>query len=106
MFYWGGGVSRRDNEYSSDPCCVDDGMTLIWPRLFDGTVLLVRLLPILPEGNIGRHCPPWCAGKASGCHAGISYSGWDSLPLNCLGNFPKECAYVKADALTSAALSN
>ncbi len=41
-FIGGGLVLRRDDEYSSDPCCVDDGMTLIWPRLFDGAVLLVR----------------------------------------------------------------
>ncbi len=67
---------------------------------------LWELLPTLPEGNIGRCCPPRCAGKASGCRAGISVSGWDSLPLSCPGNFPKECAYVKADALTSATLGD
>jgi hypothetical protein len=58
---------------------------------------------MLPEGNIVRRRPPRCAGKASGHRAGISVSGWDSLPLNCPGNFFKECAYVKADALDLAA---
>jgi hypothetical protein len=53
-FIGGGWVSRRDDEYSSDPYCVDDDMPLIWPRLFDSAVLLVRT-PANATG--GEHRP-------------------------------------------------
>jgi hypothetical protein len=45
---------RRDDEHSSDPHCVDDGMALIWLRLFDGAILLVRT-PAKAIG--GEHWP-------------------------------------------------
>ena len=83
-------------------------MTVLWPRLFDGAVSLVRTLADAPRrGSIGRRRPPRCAGGRERLPRRYFRFRMGLSPVRIArGISPRSVRRSKADALASAALGD